>query len=103
MHPTRLLALSALAQCFVLAGPPEFDSAIDAIAPGTKKWATVCVVTQEENGAPKFAWTDYADTGNATEFWPASAIKIYAVIAALELLNERDFPLDTIATFEHRD
>jgi hypothetical protein len=103
MHPSRLLALFALAHSCALAGPPELDAAIDRVAPGIKKWATICLVTPQPNGAPKFEWIDYADTGSATDFWPASAIKLYTAIAALELLNEKGFPLDTVVTFEHQE
>jgi Beta-lactamase enzyme family len=43
-------------------------------------------------------------TAGRTDFWPASTIKLYTVIAALELLNERglDFATTT-AAFECRD
>jgi hypothetical protein len=85
------------------AAAPELDSAIDTVAPGIKKWATICVIEKQPDGAPRFDWTDYGSTGDATDFWPASAIKLYAVVAALELLNERGFPLDTIVVFEHRE
>ena len=79
------------------------DAAIGAIAPGVKKWASVCVVTTQPEGTLSFSWQDYADSGNATDFWPASAIKLYAVVAALELLTERGFPLETSVGFEHRE
>jgi hypothetical protein len=103
MHPSRLLALFALAHSCALAGPPELDAAIDRVAPGIKKWATICTVTAQADGTPKFEWVDYADTGSATDFWPASTIKLYAAVAALELLNDKGFPLDTVVTFEHRE
>lgn len=100
---TRSFAAIALAQCTALASPPELDAALDAVAPGIKKWAAVCVITPQPGGTPGFEWHDYGDTGNATDFWPASAIKLYAAVAALELLNERGFPLDTIVSFERRE
>ena len=96
-------ATTALAQYTAFASPPELDAALDAIAPGIKKWATVCVITAPGDGTPRFDWHDYGDTGNATDFWPASTIKLYAAVAALELCNERGFPLDTVVTFEHRE
>ena len=97
----RSLAIAGLAQCTSLAASADLDAALDAVAPGIKKWATVCVVTTQADGARAFHWHDYAESGSGTDFWPASAIKIYAAVAALELLNERGFPLDTIVTFEH--
>ena len=99
----RSIATAALAQCATLAASPELDAALDAVAPGLQKWATVCVVTPGADGAPAFDWHDYAQSGNATDFWPASAIKIYAAVAALELLNEHGFPLDATVGFEHRE
>jgi hypothetical protein len=77
--------------------------ALDAVGPGLKKWASVCVVAPGADGRPAFSWHDYRGTGSATDFWPASTIKLYAAVAALELLNERGFPLDTIVSFEHRE
>jgi len=82
----------------------EFDAEIDRIAPGVKKWATVCVVTDGADGKPTFTWSDYGETGQQTDFWPCSTIKLYAVLAALELLNEKGFPFETTTvTFEHRE
>jgi hypothetical protein len=79
------------------------DEILDPIAPNLKKWATLCVVTNGADGAPVFTWYDYRDTGFAKDFWPASCVKIYTVVAGLELLNERGFPLDSTVTFEHRE
>ncbi|MES2708302.1 MAG: serine hydrolase [Verrucomicrobiota bacterium] len=79
------------------------DKAIDSITPDIKKWATVCVVTRDAAGAPVFTWTDYKNTGEQQDFWPCSTIKLYAVVAALELLTEKGFPLDTIVTFSHQE
>ena len=101
MRPFRLLVSLALAHCAARAGSPELDAAIERVAPGIKKWATICMVTPQENGTTAFEWIDFADTGSATDFWPASTIKLYTAVAALELLNEKGFPLDTIVTFEH--
>ncbi len=100
---TSLLAFAVLARCAALAGPAELDAALEAVAPGIKKWATVCVITSQAGGVPRFDWHDYADSGQATDFWPASAIKLYAAVAALELLNERGFALDAVVSFEHRE
>jgi len=97
--------LSAGAGCVLplAAAAATLDEALDEIAPKVKKWATVCVVTERPDGAPEFAWHDYRGSGEARDFWPASAIKLYAAVAALELLAERGFPLDTTLTFEHRE
>ncbi len=79
------------------------DEALDEIAPDIKRWAAVCVVTERPDGAPEFAWHDYRGSGDARDFWPASTIKLYTAVAALELLAESGFPLDTTITFEHRE
>ena len=96
------MALAAILTHAAFAGPPELDAALDAIAPGVKKWASVCVITTQPDGGPRFTWHEYANSGDATDFWPASAIKLYAAVAALELLAENDFPLETVVIFEHR-
>lgn len=85
-----------------LRAEPALDQAIDAITPEVKKWATVCVVTRDAQGVPSFRWTDYRDTGTQRDFWPASTVKLFTAVAALELLTERGFPLDTVVTFEHQ-
>lgn len=79
------------------------DRSVDAISPDVKKWATVCRITRDDQGKPSFHWTDYRDTGTQGDFWPASTVKLYTAVAALELLAERGFPLETVVTFEHRD
>ena len=100
----KVVAFMFLAGWAQKAGAGEFDAELDRVAPDVKKWATVCVVTTGADGKPAFAWSDYHETGQATEFWPCSAIKIYAVIAALELLNEKGFPMETTTvSFEHRE
>ena len=79
------------------------DAALDAVAPGIAKWATVCQVTTDTAGQLRFAWTDYRDTGWRTDFWPASTVKLHTAIAACELLHARGLSLDTTATFAHEE
>jgi hypothetical protein len=88
-----------------VAAPPSLtlDERLEAIAPDIRKWASVCVVARTPDGVPDFQWHSYRDTGDALDFWPASTIKLYAVIAALELLHARGFSLDTALLFEHRE
>lgn len=79
------------------------EAVLDPVGPGLKKWASVCTVTRDAAGQPAFDWAHFRDSGSATDFWPASTIKLYAVVAALEFLNERGFSLETIVSFEHRE
>lgn len=74
---------------------------IDPIDPETKKWASV-VLVDKTTDLPRFDWHHYRDSVSAVDFWPASTIKIYTVVGALELLNELDFPLDSMVSFERR-
>lgn len=100
-----LFALALAPALFVSASEKRqtLDEVLDPIAPDLKKWGTVCVITDSPEGAPVFTWHDYKGTGFDTDFWPASCVKIYTVVAGLELLNERGFPLDSTVTFEHRE
>jgi Beta-lactamase enzyme family len=81
---------------------PALDSALDAAVPDLQKWASICHVTGTAE-KPSFEWHDYRSSADHTDFWPASTIKLYAAIAALELLHEKGQPLDTIASFQHQD
>ena len=102
-HSSSIALLSAAVCALPLAGKAAtLEDALDGIAPEIKKWATICVVTEGPDGTPEFTWHDYRGTADARDFWPASAIKLYAAVAALELLTEHGFPLDTTLTFEHR-
>ena len=97
--------LSAIAICATAAGGfgATLDEVLDPIAPDVKKWASVCVVGKRPDGTAEFTWHDYRASGDARDFWPASAVKIYTAVAALELLNEHGFTLDTTLTFEHAE
>ena len=77
------------------------DSLLGDISPEVFKWASVAVVTGEAE-SPKFEWHHFRDSEEAVGFWPASTIKIYTVVAALEYLNELEMPLDSALTFERK-
>jgi len=79
----------------------DFDSVIDGVSPDIGKWASVCLVEGSET-KPSFKWFHYKDSAKAVNFWPASTIKIYTVVAALELLNEIEMPLNSIVIFERK-
>jgi hypothetical protein len=81
----------------------DLDAALDAVAPGVPKFAVVCLVREGEDGAPVFDWIDYRDTADRKDFWPASTVKLHAVIAAMERVREAGFDLEVTATFEHRE
>jgi hypothetical protein len=79
----------------------SLDAAIDSIAPGIEKWATVCLVKEHPEGKLAFEWIDYRDTGSKTNFWPASTVKLYTTVAACEILHSQKLSLDSTATFCH--
>jgi hypothetical protein len=78
------------------------DTALESSNPDLQKWASICLVTGNAE-KPIFQWHDYQDTGARTDFWPASTIKLYAAIAALELLHEQGQDLQSKVVFEHQD
>ena len=51
---------------------------------------------------PAFEWHHYRNSVDAVDFWPASTIKVYTVIAALEYLNELKMNLDSVIIFERK-
>jgi hypothetical protein len=79
----------------------SLDALIDPIDPDITKWASL-VVLEGDDSHPKFSWHHYRDSENAVDFWPASTIKIYAAVAALEYLNELQYPLDCALIYERR-
>ena len=107
--PVSLLLLLLLCITFARSETiaPRSDSAlnaaIDVVAPGVEKWASICLVTKDAAGKPAFEWLDYRGTGSKTNFWPASTMKLYTVVAACELLHAQKLPLDTTATFFHEE
>ena len=77
------------------------DDLLQDVSPNIKKWATV-VLVQGEPSKPSFEWLHYRDSAEAVDFWPASTIKIYTVVAALEYINELNVPTDCVLAFEHK-
>jgi len=91
--------------CTALAsGAPDatFDAAVDKAAPEVSRRATVITADQQPDGSLKFRTTHYKDEPSASDFWPASTIKLYAALAALEQVHALGFKLDVTVTFEHR-
>lgn len=92
-----------------LAGPlraaPDaaFDAAVDKAAPEIGRRATVIIADQQPDGSVKFRTTHYKDEPLATDFWPASTIKLYAALAALEQVHALGLTLDVVVSFEHKD
>jgi Beta-lactamase enzyme family len=80
---------------------PALDAALAAVAPDLEKWAAVILV--EGHGAEtKFEHYQYRQSAQAQNFWPASCIKLYVMVAALECLTEHGLELDTTVTFERK-
>lgn len=76
------------------------DKIMEDISPDVKKWASVVQATGDPN-KPSFQWFHYRNSAHDIDFWPASTIKIYTVVAALEYLNELNMPTDTTLSYEH--
>jgi hypothetical protein len=76
------------------------DDLLEGISSDVRKWATV-VLVKGEPSAPVFEWFHYRNSAEAVDFWPASTIKIYAVVAALEYINELQMPTDCVLVYEH--
>jgi len=88
------------------APPPSdsIDDAIAAIAPGILKRASV-IITDASPASPIPQSHSFHSAGSteAIDFWPASTIKLYTAIAAMEAAHARGFPLDALVLFEHRN
>lgn len=86
-------------------GAPDagFDAAVDKAAPEFSRRATVIIADQQPDGSLKFRATHYRDEPAASDFWPASTIKLYTALAALEQVHALGFNLDVTVTFEHQD
>ena len=86
-------------QAMMCAG--SLDSIIDPIDPTIPKWASLVIVQNTED-QPEFNWHHYRNSQEDVDFWPASTIKIYTVVAALEYLNKLERPLDSTLIFERQ-
>jgi hypothetical protein len=88
-----------------ISGRPTVAASLDALladaSPDIKKWASVVIVTGPRDD-PQFDWHHYRNSAEAVDFWPASTIKVYTVVAALEFLNELKVDLDCVLAFEHK-
>ena len=99
----RYLFAALFALTGVAAADPAFDAAVDKAAPDITRRATVILADKQPDGTLKFRTTHYKDEPGATDFWPASTIKLYAALAALEQVQELGFKLDVTVSLEHRD
>ncbi|HWB02030.1 MAG TPA: serine hydrolase [Verrucomicrobiales bacterium] len=98
-----LAALLLVISAVRAAGDEAFDAAVDGAVPSVARRATVIIADRQPDGTLTFRATHYKGEGDANDFWPASTIKLYAALAALELVHELGLPLDVSVTFEHRD
>jgi len=66
--------------------------------------ALVVRIDEGDDGALTQQFYDYAGTADDRDgWWPASSVKIYAAVAALEQLHEMGFPITAWLTFEYED
>ena len=88
--------------------PPPTDSideVVNAIAPGILKRASLIITdaSPASSSAPVSRTFHSAGSADTIDFWPASTIKLYTAIAAMEAAHARGFPLDALVLFEHRN
>ena len=79
----------------------ELDGVLAPVHPELRKWASIAVV-QRSGACSTVSWHHYGASAEANDFWPASTIKLYAVIAAYELLNELGISGDVVLCFERK-
>lgn len=99
--PATFLA-ALLCPALLHAAVPDLTAVMEAAAPGLKLRATVIAV-ETVNGQTTFPAWHYKNEPDAIDFWPASTIKIYTAVAALERLHALKMPLETTLTFERRE
>ena len=99
---STLFISALLSPALLCAGVPDLTAVMEAAAPGLKLRATVIAV-ETHGGQTTFPAWHYKNEPDATDFWPASTIKLYPAIAALERLHAMGLPLETTLTFERRD
>lgn len=83
-------------------GDDVMDATLANVHSDIRKWATVIQVQNPDN-EPSFQVAHYQDSESSNDFWPASTIKLYTVVAVLEWLNSNKLPLDTSLTFSRHD
>ena len=98
----HLLLSCILTPALLRAGVPDLTAAMESAAPGLKLRATVIAVETRDGQTTFPAW-HYKNEPDATDFWPASTIKLYPAIAALERLHDLGLPLETTLSFERRE
>jgi hypothetical protein len=80
----------------------DLEEALKDVHPEIPKWATIIKVTSPDD-EPQFETVHLGDSENRVDFWPASTIKLYTVIAGVEFLNEHRMPLDSVVVFSRPD
>lgn len=100
---------SRLILCFIvlltiprLAIGLDLDVILKDVHPDIRKWATVISVSNP-NGTPTFTTSHFGNSESQVDFWPASTIKLYTVIAGTEFLNTHGMPIDSTITFARAD
>ena len=78
-----LLVSTLLAPALPAAGVPDLTTVMEAAAPGLKLRGTVMAVETRE-GQTTFPTWHYKNEPDATDFWPASTIKLFTAIASME-------------------
>ncbi len=105
MIRTTLLAISALALGATAQDAPSpagpLDRLLADVHPEVARWATAIRI-ESPGDAPRFTTFHLGDSATANDFWPASTIKLYTVVAVLEWLGEHELPLESTLVFSRR-
>lgn len=94
----RIVAFVCLLPALVAGGEGGLESILGSVEEDVRKWATVIRVS-DPGSDPTFQTYHLGDSRDSVAFWPASTIKLYTVIAVLEWMNRKGFPLDSTFTF----
>lgn len=84
-----------------LPGLDYLDKVIDLHRGSTPVWASVIYV-DKSGPKPRYVRRSYKDTGDRVDFWPASTIKVYSIVATMQILKQMGVSLDATATFYHK-
>ncbi len=100
-HALVRTALVAITASSAVSQTSPLDTILADCHPKVRKWATV-VRVENPTTKPTFRTFHLRDSESAVDFWPASTIKLYTVIAAVEWLNREILPIESTIVFSRK-